>query len=251
MLRLVLLFSFSLIFISCKSTAPAINTDVSNYSLSNDSITEVLEKTPDYSGQITSITGKGRAIVSEPGNSERATIDFSADTLLSLLTIKNRIGIEGGAMLVDQDSILIYYKLDNLAQKVAISDGRLTSLNELASINLIDLLHFKLTEESVVEVYESDETYLLRLATDGGVIVDRDEHLIREVRQPYGTGLPYSKLIYENYGTLNGYTLPRKITILSADGNSKVVFQIRSLQLNPESLNLQLDIPSNIIIDRL
>lgn len=66
MLRLVLLFSFSLIFISCKSTAPAINTDVSNYSLSNDSITEVLEKTPDYSGQITSITGKGRAIVSEP-----------------------------------------------------------------------------------------------------------------------------------------------------------------------------------------
>jgi hypothetical protein len=224
---------------------------VSNYSLSNDSITEVLEKTPDYSGQITSITGKGRAIVSEPGNSERATIDFSADTLLSLLTIKNRIGIEGGAMLVDQDSILIYYKLDNLAQKVAISDGRLTSLNELASINLIDLLHFKLTEESVVEVYESDETYLLRLATDGGVIVDRDEHLIREVRQPYGTGLPYSKLIYENYGTLNGYTLPRKITILSADGNSKVVFQIRSLQLNPESLNLQLDIPSNIIIDRL
>ncbi|MBO6535280.1 MAG: DUF4292 domain-containing protein [Balneolaceae bacterium] len=251
MLRLVLLFSFSLIFISCKSTAPAINTDVSNYSLSNDSITEVLEKTPDYSGQITSITGKGRAIVSEPGNSERATIDFSADTLLSLLTIKNRIGIEGGAMLVDQDSILIYYKLDNIAQKVAISDGRLTSLNELASINLIDLLHFKLTEESVVEVYESDETYLLRLATDGGVIVDRDEYLIREVRQPYGTGLPYSKLIYENYGALNGYTLPRKITILSADGNSKVVFQIRSLQLNPESLNLQLDIPSNIIIDRL
>ncbi len=251
MLRLGLLFSFSLIFISCKSTAPAINTDVNNYSLSNDSISEVLEKTPDYSGHINSITGKGRAIVSEPGNSERATIDFSADTLLSLLTIKNRIGIEGGAMLVDQDSILIYYKLDNIAQKVAISDGRLTSLNELASINLIDLLHFRLTEESVIEVYESDETYLLRLATDGGVIVDRDEHLIREVRQPYGAGLPYSKLIYENYGDLNGYTLPRKITILSADGNSKVVFQIRSLQLNPESVNLQLDIPSNIIIDRL
>ena len=74
---------------------------------------------------------------------------------------------------------------------------------------------------------------------------------IREVRQPYGAGLPYSKLTYENYGELNGYTLPRKITILSADGNSKVVFQIRSLQLNPKTVDLRLDIPSNIIIDRL
>ena len=103
----------------------------------------------------------------------------------------------------------------------------------------------------MVEVYESEDTYLLRLTTDGGATIDKAEHLIREVRQPYGAGLPYSKLTYENYGELNGYTLPRKITILSADGNSKVVFQIRSLQLNPKTVDLRLDIPSNIIIDRL
>ncbi len=251
MLRFTPILCFCLIFTACKSIAPVANTDVSNYSLSEKTVEEILDQLPDYTNQITSITGKGRAIVSEPGNSERVTIDFSADTSLSLLTVKNRIGIEGGAMLVDQDSILIYYKLDKIAQKVSITDGRLTSLNELASINLIDLLHFHLEEEAVVEVYESEETFLLRLTTDGGATVDKAEHLIREVRQPYGTGLPYSKLTYENYGELNGYTLPRKITILSADGNSKVVFQIRSLQINPENVDLQLDIPANIIIDRL
>ncbi|MBO6792923.1 MAG: DUF4292 domain-containing protein [Balneolaceae bacterium] len=251
MLRFTPILCFCLIFTACKSTAPVINPNVSNYSLSDKSVKEVLDQLPDYTSQITAISGKGRAIVSEPGNSERATIDFSADTSLSLLTVKNRIGIEGGAMLVDQDSILIYYKLDKIAQKVAITDGRLTSLNELASINLIDLLHFHLEKEAVLEVYESEDTYLIRLTTNGGATVDKAEHLIREVRQPYGTGLPYSKLTYENYGELNGYILPRKITILSADGDSKVVFQIRSLQINPENVDLQLDIPSNIIIDRL
>lgn len=251
MLRFTPILCFCLIFAACKSTAPVVDTDVSNYSLSDTPVNQIVAQLPNYSGQITAITGKGRAIVSEPGNSERATIDFSADTSLSLLTVKNRIGIEGGAMLVDQDSILVYYKLDKIAQKVAITDGRLTSLNELASINLIDLLHFHLEEEAVVEVYEAEDTYLLRLTTDGGATIDKAEHLIREVRQPYGAGLPYSKLTYENYGELNGYTLPRKITILSADGNSKVVFQIRSLQLNPKTVDLRLDIPSNIIIDRL
>ena len=62
---------------------------------------------------------------------------------------------------------------------------------------------------------------------------------------------PYSRIIYESYGELNGFTLPRKITIFSADGDSRVVFLVRSLEVNPNKLDLEIDIPNDIVIQRL
>jgi len=245
------IFTLCLLSIACKTSMEVTDQPNIDYKPSDTSIAEILDQIPDYSESLWAVEGKGRAIVSEPGNSERFNIDFASDTALSLLKIKNRLGIEGGAMLVDPDSILMYFKVDKIAQKVSINDGRLTSLNELASINLIDLLHFNLSVNSVLEAYESDDHYLLRLTSDGGASIGKKSMLIEEVRQPFSAGLAYSKIIYENYGELDGYTLPRKITIFSNDGASKVVFQIRSLNLNPLSPDLMLNIPSNIIIDRL
>jgi hypothetical protein len=247
----ILLAAAILLTIACKSGSEIVDHTSIDYRLSETPVSEILADIPNYSGLINAVEGRGRAIVSEPGNSERFNIDFASDTTFSLLTIKNRLGIEGGAMLVDPDSILMYFKVGKIAQKVSITDGRLTSLNELASINLIDLLHFKLSEESVLEAYEADDHYLLRLTTDGGARIGKSSNLVEEVTQPFSAGLPYSNIIYENYGELDGYRLPRKITIFSADGESKVVFQVRSLNLNSRSLDLTLDIPSDIIIDRL
>jgi len=236
---------------ACAGSKEIVESDTIDYVRSDVAVNEIIDKLPNYSESLFSVEGRGRAIVSEPGNNERLNINFSSDTTLSLLTIKNRLGIEGGAMLVDPDSILMYFRVEKIAQKVSIDDGRLTSLNELASINLIDLLHFTLTEESVLEVYEASEHYLLRLATDGGAQVGKNSFLIEEIRQPRSAGLPYSQIIYENYGELDGYRLPRKITIFSADGLSKVVFQVRSLKLNPRDPELTLNIPSDITIERL
>lgn len=249
-------FHFSIIFIfiflsACSGSKELVEENNSNYNSYEGSISEILNEVPFYGNSIATVEGRGRAIVSETGNNERFTIEFASDTTISLLRIKNRIGIEGGAMLVDPDSILMYFKVDKIAQKISISDGRLTSLNELASINLIDLLHFKLTEEHVIEAYEGDDHYLLRLTSDGGVKVGKSSFLIEEVEQPFTAGLPYSKIIYENYGELDSYRLPRKITIFSNDRASKVTFQIRSLSLNIDQPDLTLDIPDNIVIERL
>lgn len=239
----------ALLFVACSPTKKLVETP--DFILSDQDKHEIIREIPNYENSLTAIEGKGRAIVSEPGNSERVTIDFASDSSKSLLTIKNRIGIEGGAMLVEGDSILIYYKLDKIAQKVSIFDGRLTSLNELASINLLDLLNYKVHAEEVLEVYESEQDYLLRLQTNGGVTVNKGSNTVSNVRQPRSAGLPYSMIEYENYGELNSYILPRKITILSADGSSKVIFQIRTLDIHPGELTLHLEIPENITIERL
>ena len=195
-----LLIAVFLLFFGCTSSKKISDPKPIDYTRSEKSISDIIDQLPNYSQNLLRVEGRGRAIISEPGNSERLNISFSSDTTFSLLKIKNRLGIEGGAMLVDPDSILMYFKIDKIAQKVSINDGRLTSINELASINLIDLLHFTLYEYSIREVYEANDHYLLRLITDGGVQVDKNSLLIKKVQQPISADLPYSQIIYENYG---------------------------------------------------
>lgn len=251
----ILYITFLVIALSaCRTTRP----DISNariLQVEKEAHDSLLNTLPDYSESLYSVSGKGRAIVSEPGNSDRVTIEFETDTLLSLITIKNRIGIVGAEMLVDKDSILIYNKLDKVAQKVSVIDSRLTSLNELASINLIDLLNYKISSSQVANIerhYEGSgfSTFII-FKTGGYARVSEKKNEIEYVEQPRFTGLPYSAIRYENYGEINGYILPRKITILSADEASKVIFQVRSLDTNPGSLNLEIDLPNDIPIERI
>lgn len=237
-----------LILASCSSSKKLVD---SNYMPTTESIEEVISKIPNYSETLTSAKGKGRTIVSEPGNSDRVTIEFETDSFLSLLKIKNRIGIEGGLMLVDEDSILIYNKIDKIAQKISILDGRMTSLNELASVNLLDLLNYKISADEVDQVMQSSTDYFLRFKNNGSALVDKKSGLVESVTQLPDSGLPYSSIIYESYGEIENYILPRKITIFSADGDSKIIFQVRSLELNPEKLNLSLKIPTDIPIRRI
>ncbi len=247
--KLILVFCITLL--ACRSSTPVINSDAVNYTKTKRPLLELLASIPNYSEEIYAVKGRAKAIVSEPGNSERVNIDFTSDTTYSILKIKNRLGIEGASMFIDPDSILTYYKMDKVAQKISIHAGRLTSLNELASINLLDLLHFKVDSKTVLEAYEADEHYLLRMYTDGAIKVNKKNMLIEEITQPHSSKLPYSKIIYEHYGEFSGYLLPKKITIFNSDGNSKVILQIRSLNVNPHSINFTFNIPSDIVIERL
>ena len=237
-----------LLLSACSTSRPVTEGDFRRSDLSKK---EVVNSIPGYEGKVTSVEGKGRAVVSEPGNSDRVTIDFEANEELSLLTIQNRIGIEGGQMLVDSDSILIYNRMDKVAQKISIYDGRMTTLNELASINVLDLLNYKIEEDQVRSVFESNNSIQLRLRNGAQVFVHPENRTVQRVEQNRRGQAPYSRIIYESYGELGGFTLPRKITIFSSDGNSRVVFLIRSLNVNPDDLNLQINIPDNITIQRL
>lgn len=244
----ILALSGVLILASCSSSKKLVDSD---FKPTTESIEEVVSKIPNYSETLTSAKGKGRTIVSEPGNSDRVTIEFETDSFLSLLKIKNRIGIEGGLMLVDEDSILIYNKIDKVAQKISILDGRMTSLNELASVNLLDLLNYKISVDEVDQVMQSSTDYFLRFKNKGSALINKKSGLVESVTQLPDSGLPYSSIIYESYGEIENYILPRKITIFSADGYSKIIFQVRSLELNPEKLNLSLKIPTDITIRRI
>src|SRR5699024_644969 len=105
--------------------------------------------------------------------------------------------------------------------------------------------------DEVRSVRESNKYYQLRLKNGAQVYVQKENGLVQQVIHTRRGYAPYSKIQYESYGQLQGFTLPRKITIFSADGDSRVLFLIRSLNINPKKLNLELNIPNDMVIQRL
>lgn len=200
---------------------------------------------PDYSVSLATLKGKGKAIVSEPGNNERVTIYFSSNREKSLVTVRNGIGIEGGKLLTDGDSLLVYNKIDKFARKISIREGSLERINNLASLNILDIINFTVDSTQISEVFENEDHYRLQLNSGARVFVDKDNGLIQQVEQPPSSRLPYSRIEYEAYSEINGFKLPRRITIFSADKKSKVNLLVQSLEVNPELEELEIELPKN------
>jgi len=207
--------------------------------------TKITRSLPDYSSSLSTLKGKGKALVSEPGNNERVTIYFSSNRDKSLVTVRNGIGIEGGKLLTDGDSLLVYNKIDNFARKISIKDGNLDRINNLASLNILDIINFTVDSTQVKQVLESEDRYRLQLNSGTQIFVDKDTGLIMQVEQPPGSNLPYSRIVYEAYSQIKEFKLPRRITIFSADKNSKVNLLVQSLEINPELEELTIELPNN------
>lgn len=210
----------------------------------------IARRIPDYSTSLMAVKGKGKAFISEPGNSQRATLYFESNRQRSLITAKNSIGIEGGELLTDGDSLLVYNKVDDYAQIISIKNNDLRSINNLASVNLLDILNIPVQAEQIRNVREHKNTYLLNLESGGKVFVNAQTSLVRQIDQPTSTGLPYSRILYDGYEKINGLMLPRKITIFSADKSAKIDLLIQSLQVNPALGKLEIDLPNDIKIYR-
>ncbi|REL38798.1 DUF4292 domain-containing protein [Rhodohalobacter sp. SW132] len=206
---------------------------------------------PDYSEELHTMTGHGRALVSEPGNSERVSVDFQSDRDRSLLTIRTSIGIEGGQILIDSDSLLIYNKVDNIAQKVSPEQSTLSSVGSIASLNMLDLFNFRITESEINQIFDSGSTLIVLLDNQAAIELEKSTGLIRRVdRSRSDPPVPYRTIEYEGYAEINGFQLPRKITIYSADGRSRATFLVQQLHVNGKLPPLVIDLPEGIPIQR-
>lgn len=212
---------------------------------------ELAAMVPDYSESLQTISGKGRAMVSEPGNSERVTLEYYSDRDASLIMIRTGVGIEGGSILVDRDSLLIYNRVDRVAEKVPVAEGRLTSVGSIASLNMLDLFNFVIHSGDIRQIFDDRDHYVALLGDETLIRVNKQNGLVKEVRRPEtAPGAAYSLIEYEGYAEIEGFQLPRKITIFSRDGNSRAVFLVQQLEVNSELPPLELSIPDNVPIMR-
>lgn len=248
--KLIFLGSIAALIITGCSTPRAATDfdDLNPAAISADSLASLI---PDYEEQLYTISGSGRALVSEPGNSERVTVEFSSDRDKSLLTIRTSIGIEGGQILIEPDSLLIYNKVDNIAQKVSPERSTLSSVGSIASLNMLDLFNFRVNSEEIDRIFDDRNSYVVLFRNDAVIHVDKSSGLIQKVdRSQSPPPVPYKSIEYEGYAEINGFQLPRKITIFSGDGQSRAVFLVQRLNVNGKLPPLKIEIPEDTPIQR-
>ena len=222
--------------------------NLSSAAITADSLVSLM---PDYSDELQTMTGSGRALVSEPGNSNRVTVEFQSNRFRSLLTIRTSIGVEGGQILIEPDSLLIYNKIDDIAQKVSPAQSNLSSVGSIASLNMLDLFNFKIEADQIEQIFDNGDTYLALLSDRAVVEVGKTSGLVVQVdRSQSPPPIPYKLIEYDGYAEISRFQLPRKITIFSGDGQSRATFLVQQLDVNGKLPPLRIDIPDDIPIYR-
>ena len=206
---------------------------------------------PNYAGELETMTGSGRALVSEPGNSSRVTVEFQSDRSRSLMTIRTSIGVEGGQILIEPDSLTIYNKIDEIVQKVSPEKSTLSSVGSIASLNMLDLFNFRIQTDAITQIFDNGDTYLALLKDRAAVEIDKQSGLVMRVdRSQSEPPIPYRTIEYDGYAEIDRFQLPRKITIFSGDGQSRATFLVQQLHVNGKLPPLEIDIPDDIPIYR-
>lgn len=199
---------------------------------------------------IVAIHGKARAIVRQPGGSERLTLYFDGTTDTTKLRIKNQVGIEGGRILADSDSVLIYNRIEETARKIARTEGFYNELNSLGQLHLLEIVTPGLSSDRVQSVFENETHYVLKTKDKQLVHIQKENHAIQQIEYTRRDN-DISRISYETYTDVDSYRIPRKITIINQKLDTHILLMIQEITLNPGQLNLQIDIPADITIERL
>lgn len=240
----------ALFLISACSTTEVL-TGVEGLEFADISPEELTALIPDYSNDLSTISGSGRAIVSEPGNSDRVTIRFQANRDEGLINVRNSAGIEGGQIYADKDSLTIYNRIDKIAEKVSLQHSNLSSVGSLASVNLIELFNFTFDTHEIDRIYDDGDHFVVLLRNQAIIrVIKRSGFIHNVVHANEIQSAPYSRIDYDGYAQINSYYMPRRITIYSIDGNSRAALLVQQLELNVEIPELGIDLPDDVILQR-
>jgi hypothetical protein len=168
-----------------------------------------------------------------------------------LVNIRNNLGIEGGNVLVDSDSVLLYYSLDKVAWKFSIEDYEsMSDISLKLPLNLMSVLKPTVEEDDISSVQENASSYLLTLDDGSELVLDRQSRLPSMVR--YKTDIPdrFSEFTYESYSRLDGISLPRRVQAITNDRVNRIRFDVIDLKVNPANLQFTLNIPNGVPIFR-
>lgn len=245
----VLLLLSALMLSSCAPSALIVEDE--EFSHTELAAAELLAKMPNYDPPLRSVGGSARAQVSRPGESERATVYFTSDREASLLRIRNQLGIEGGRVLSTGDSVTMYNRIDEYAQRFSKVDAAFHYLSGITAMNLVEILNPDIRQYSTGQVLVSDESYLILMDDGTRFYLDRNGLHLNRIEYPAQVPEAFSTFIFQNHALIDGYRLPRSIQILSSDRESNIFLLIRSLDINPANLDFELGIPEEIPIERI
>ncbi len=198
-----------------------------------------------------SLSGRANVQVSEPGNTKRLTVSFQSDRRESLMTLRNNLGIEGGRIYSNPDSVIIYNRLEDIAHKMSHEDATWFYLNGVAAMNLLQLLDPISEPEHIHRIFENDTFYLVETDQGDRHYFEKDQLVLRRTDRKVYQPEAYSTFQFDNFVDIEGFRLPRRLQILSYDEKSNIFLVIRALDINPANLEFDPNIPGDIEIDRI
>jgi len=238
-----------LLLASCAPKQELLSPD-ENFEPSSQNATELLARLRPLYTPVVSVSGRGRAQVSGPGTSERSTITFASDRNRTLLTFRNSLGIEGGRLLVEPDSVTFYNRIDQFAQRIGIRDQDIMLENGFYAVNMLSVLDPDIRERRARRAYENPDSWMIVFDDQSRMTFDRTTGNLTRYDMPMMHNLAFSTYLFGNHVRIAGYAMPQNIQILSNDRRTAVTIQVQSYEVNAAISELTLDIPAHIRIIR-
>ena len=222
-----------------------------DYKSTEKSAEDFIATLPYYENRLDAIEGRARAQISSPQGSDRATVDFKADRNQSLFTVRGGVGIEGGRMLADKDSVLIYDRLESEAYKMSHAQASDYYLHGITAINLLETIQPEFENAAAYSLFESETSFVLISPEDVRYFFNKEDRTLQQITFPDDRDHAFSEINFERYEDFDGYKLPVRMQILSSDRETSIFLQLRSVTSNPGDLNFDPEIPSDISIRRV
>lgn len=201
--------------------------------------------------QVDALTGRANARISSPDYSDQATLLFTSDRSQSLLAMRNNLGVEGGRIYADADSVTMYDRIEGKAWRMSTEESHRILLNGLTAFNLLEFLLPAFSATDISAVYESEDKWMLGLENGNQLYFNKSSGLLKRIFQPATGPEAYNHFIFSNHARLEGLMLPRRIQILSNDEKSTIFLLIQALELNPSAPSFDIGIPDDIPIVRI
>jgi len=230
--------------VSCSPTE-TLRFEDSEFRLSEVDKQTFLDEQLRFPESLQSLSGRASVQVSEPGQTERLTVRFRSTREQSLMTIRNNLGIEGGRIYSNPDSVIIYNRIEEIAHKMSQADASWYFLNGVGALNIIEMLFPVTSAEQIYRIYENKDHFLVETVDGERHFINRENGRLLRTELPAEHPDAYRFFQFENYAQIDGYLLPRRIQILSADEKSNIFFVIRALEINPSSLEFDPEIPQD------
>lgn len=246
--RLVLVVLVAVILAAC-SSPNKLNIE-GDFQASSRNGTEILAELNRPQVLIQGLSGRARAQYSGPGSSERSTVIFESDRVKTLMTFRNNLGIEGGKLYIDADSVTWYNRIDQVAQRVSIHHTDVLTDQGLYAVNLLKLLNPDFQSVRPRRVYENETSWRIDFDDRNTYVFDKNAGDIVQMEQFTLNNFAFSTYLFGNFADVNGYRLPRDIQITTKDRRSNIFLSVGSYEVNPARLDFNLDLPSHVRIDR-
>lgn len=239
---------------------------------------------------VRSVQGSALLQISEPGQSDRLQMQFTGIAGKNHIRLKTSVGIPAAEIYSDPDSLILLNLADSYAEIVprgagqdrATGQDRAATHNSAdpsttalaarqpwtvpATANLLDILHPSVTPSEVQSLTYIEGTWKLTLKT-GEVWTLRGEQpgkmagkqrknpftLVRRDNLTGTLGSIADSIEYLGTVEIDGQILPRRVSILNETRQSRILVQIRSLEINGQDRPLEIlrpEIPVDFTVIR-